>query len=200
MFANATYANLIRPSNKTYARLYDLALIFGGSLFVALSAQLAIPLGFSPVPVTGQTFAVLLTGALLGARRGSLSILAYIAEGAAGLPVFAMGQGGAAVLLGPRGGYIIGFILAAWLTGFLAERRWDRRVATTIVAMALGNVAIYALGLLWLCCLMGSDARVLALGLYPFLIGDLLKISLAAILLPSGWKLLGKVGRGRGGL
>jgi len=185
---NATYADVLRPSEKKYAGLYDVALIIGGSLVIGLCAQVAI--GW-PVPVTGQTFAVLMAGALLGARRGSLCILAYIAEGAVGLPVFAMGRSGVLVLKGPTGGYLVGFIAAAYIAGLLAERGWDRRVGTTILAMVLGNVAIYVFGLLWLCCLMGVNKTVLTVGLYPFIGGDFLKIVLAAILLPSGWKLLG---------
>jgi biotin transporter BioY len=129
-------------------------------------------------------------GALLGARRGCLAVLAYIIEGAAGLPVFAVGVGSAA-LLGTTGGYLFGFIPAAYITGLLAERGWDRRIGATILAMVFGNLAIYILGLLWLCCLTGFNTMVLTLGLYPFIIGDLVKIILAAILLPSGWKMLG---------
>jgi biotin transporter BioY len=198
---NATYADLIRPSNKTYARLYDLALIFGGSLFVALCAQLAI--GW-PVPITGQTFAVLMTGALLGARRGSLCMLVYVTEGAAGLPVFAHGNSGFGALAGPTGGYLIGFVAAAYIVGWLAEKGWDRRIATTVLAMVLGNIAIYAFGLLWLFCLVSMSrlpggGSVFAVGLYPFIVGDLLKIAVAAALLPAGWKLLRKVDRRLGG-
>jgi len=117
-------------------------------------------------------------------------MLTYIVEGAAGLPVFALGQAGLAVLLGPRGGYIVGFAAAAYVTGVLAEKGWDRRVATTILAMICGNITIYTFGLLWLCCLIGINKTVLAVGLCPFIVGDLLKTLLAAILLPAGWKLL----------
>ena len=105
------------------------------------------------------------------------------------MPVFALGAG-FAVLLGPTGGYLAGFIAAAYITGLLAERGWDRRAGTTVLAMLFGNMTIYAFGLLWLCCLMGLNKSVLTMGLYPFIIGDLLKISLAAALLPSGWKML----------
>jgi len=133
-------------------------------------------------------------GALFGARRGSLCSLAYVVEGAAGLPVFAHGRGGLAVLAGPTGGYLVGFIAAAYITGFLAEKGWDRRIGTTVLAMVLGNLVIYAFGLFRLCCLMGIGTTVLAVGIYPFIIGDLLKIMFAAILLPSGWKLLGHIG------
>ncbi|MHC4193724.1 MAG: biotin transporter BioY, partial [Planctomycetota bacterium] len=159
------------------------ALIIGASLLIALSAQVAIPLW--PVPVTGQTFAVLMIAALLGSRRGCLAVLAYLAEGAAGLPVFAMGG----AMKGLTAGYLVGFVPAAYVVGLLAEKGWDRRVSTTILAMALGNIIIYTFGLLWLCCLPGIHS-VFRQGLYPFIIGDLLKIALAAALLPSGWKLL----------
>lgn len=189
MLTNITYAAVLRPSKKAYAGLYDIALIIGGSFFIALCARIRILLPFSPVPFTGQTFAVLIIGALFGAWRGSSSVLLYIMMGASGMPVFAMG-GGFAVLLGPTGGYLVGFIAAAYITGLLAERGWDRRTGTTVLAMLFGNMTIYAFGLLWLCCLMGMNKAVLTEGLYPFVVGDLLKISLASALLPSGWKLL----------
>ena len=189
MMTNVTVAGLLRPRERTRAGFYDVVLIIGGSFVIGLSAKVQVLLPFSPVPVTGQTFAVLMLGALLGARRGSLAVLAYLVEGAAGMPVFAFG-GGFAILFGPTGGYLTGFLPAAYLTGRLAEKRWDRRIGTTLLAMILGNAAIYTCGLLWLCCLMGFGTKVLAVGLYPFVFGDLLKIALAAALLPSGWKLL----------
>jgi biotin transport system substrate-specific component len=188
------YADVLRPARKHSAWLYDGTVIIGGSLFVALSAQVAIPLPFSPVPITGQTLAVLLVGMLLGRTRGSLAMLAYLAEGAAGLPVYAGGTAGLARLLGPTGGYLVGFVVAAFVAGFLAERGWDRHVVTTILAMILGNIAIYCCGLLWLTHFIGS-AHLLALGLLPFLPGDAIKIVIAAILLPAGWKALGRQGR-----
>jgi biotin transporter BioY len=191
MLTNVTYAGLFRPSNKAYACFYDIALVIGGSLFIAVSSQLRIFLPISPVPITGQTFAVLVTGALYGARRGSLSVVLYIIMGMSGLRIFALG-GGFSVLLGATGGYLLGFIAAAYVTGLLAERGWDRRIETTILAMVFGNMVIYTFGLLWLCCLAGFSRTVLVMGLYPFIIGDLLKIVLAALLLPSGWKLLNR--------
>lgn len=201
MFTNVTIAGVFRPCEKRYAGLYDLSLIIGGSLLLGLSAQLAIHLPFSPVPVTAQTFAVLMIGALLGSRRGGVTVFLYVIEGMAGLPVFAMGQGGAMVLLGPRGGYLVGFIVAAFAVGLLAEKGWDRRIGTTILAMLFGNAIIYVFGLLWLFCLrwvfrvpIGSGG-ILAIGLYPFIVGDILKIVLAAILLPSGWKLINEITR-----
>ena len=187
MLANATIAGVFRPCEKWLAGLYDAALILGGALLIGLCAQIAV--GW-PVPFTGQTFAVLLTGALLGGRRAVLSVLTYLAAGMVGLPVFSMGRSGFAMLLGPTGGYLVGFVAAAYITGVLAEKGWDRRVGTTILAMVLGNIAIYAFGLGWLCWLMGVDRTVLAVGLYPFVVGDCLKITLAALILPTGWKLL----------
>lgn len=197
MSVNVTVAGLLRPCEKKLAALYDVAVVVGGSLLISLCAQLAI--GW-PVPVTGQTFAVLMIGALLGTRRASLSVLLYIVEGALGLPVFAHGRSGFTVLLGQTGGYLVGFVFAVYVVGLLSERGWDRRIGTTVVAMLFGNLVIYAFGLLWLYCLvfMGklsiSVHKILTVGLYPFIPGDLLKIALASILLPSGWKLLGLIG------
>ena len=190
----ATYADILRPQAKRLAWLYDLTLIVGGSLLVALSAQLAFRLPFSPVPITGQTLAVLLVGALLGSVRGGLSMLLYLAQGVAGLPVFAAGGAGVVYFLGPTGGYLLGFVAGAALTGLLAERGWDRRIGTTLVAMLLGTTAIYTAGLAWLAVFTGAE-NMLAAGLYPFLPGAAIKIVAAALLLPLGWKLLGRKGR-----
>ena len=189
--AYMTYAHAFRPSAKRYTLLYDMALVVGGSLVVAMSAQVAIPLPFSPVPISAQTLAVLLMGALLGSRRGALCLATYVLEGAAGLPVFAGGRGGIVHLLGPTGGYLVGFIAAAFAVGLLAERGWDRRVSTTLLMMLLGNALIYVFGLPWLARFVGGE-RVLALGLLPFIPGDLLKLTLSAALLPSGWKVLAR--------
>jgi len=164
-------------------------LVLGGSLFTALMAQVAIPLPFTPVPITGQTLAVLLVGAVLGARRGALSMMAYLAEGLVGLPVFAGGTAGIGRLLGPTGGYLVGFVFAAYAVGWLAERGWDRRPTTAVPAMVIGNAVIYVFGLPWLARFVGS-AYVLSMGLVPFIPGDLLKVFLAAALLPSAWRLV----------
>ena len=192
MIAGMTVADLIRPADRWLARFYDATLIAGGFLAIALSAQIAIK---DPVPITGQTFAVLMVAALLGSRRGVLCVLTYLAEGLLGLPVFAQGKAGLVAFLGPTGGYLVGFVFAAWIVGALSERTWDRRVLSTVAAMALGSAAIYACGLAWLLCLVHLCAKplgagVLAVGLYPFLVGDVLKIALATTLLPSGWKIL----------
>jgi biotin transport system substrate-specific component len=184
-----TYADLLRPSSRTQQVIVDVLLVVGGSLFVALMSQLRIQAGFSPVPITGQTLAVLLVGATLGSRRGVLAILTYLAEGAMGLPVFA-GAGGAARLVGPTGGYLVGFVVAAFIVGWLAERGWDRHPLTTALAMLAGTAAIYLFGVSWLAILMGAD-KALPMGLYPFIIGDALKLLLAMALLPAGWKLVG---------
>lgn len=192
MVTSMTYADVLRPCEKKNARLYDIVLIIAGSVLIGLCAQVALWLPFSFVPVTGQTFAVLMIGALFGARRGSLAVLVYIFEGAAGLPVFASGRAGLPVLLGPTGGYILGFIGAAYITGLLAQKGWDRQVGTTVLAMFLGNVVLYAFGLFWLSRWVGINETLLVEGLYPFIVGDIAKTVLAAVLLPSGWKLLGK--------
>jgi biotin transport system substrate-specific component len=179
-------------------------LIVGGSLIVAISAQLSIWLPFSPVPVTGQTFAVLMIGALLGARRGALCILVYLLEGAAGLPVFAGGAAGVPWMIGPTGGYLAGFIVAAWVVGRLCERGWDRNVIKTACAMVTGNICIHALGVIWLSCLAVASSsgfnlgRILSVGVYPFVIGDVIKVILAAVLLPCGWKLLSRTNNSKG--
>ena len=189
------YADLLRPTMRRSALLYDAALVLGASLVIALSAQVAIQLPFSPVPITGQTMAVLLVGALLGSRRGALAVLANIAEGLAGLPVFAGATAGLARLFGPTGGYLVGFVAAAFLVGWLAERGWDRRFGTTLAAMTLGNLVIYGVGAVWLAVFVGGVSRAWSLGVVPFLPGDAIKIVLAAVLLPGGWKLLGMRGQ-----
>jgi len=186
MLTSLTYADILRPNEKRLAVFYDIALIIVGSLFIAVFAQIAVG---GPVPFTGQTFAVLMIGALFGARRGGLCLLVYIAEGTGGLPVFAQGKSSFAALAGPTGGYIIGFVFAAYIVGLLSEKGWDHRFRTTVLAMVLGNVVIYAFGLFWLSVLVGTG-KALAVGLYPFIAGDFLKIVLAAVILPTGWKLL----------
>jgi len=188
-----TMADAIRPVTRAPSRarglLHELLLVLAGSALIALSAWVAIPLPFSPVPVTAQTLAVLFVGSALGARRGAAAALAYLAEGSSGLPVFAGGSSGIHVLVGPTGGYLAGFVLGAYLCGALAERGFDRSPVTTVTSMALGNVGILLPGLLWLSRFVGPD-HVLRLGLFPFIPGDLVKIALAAALLPLGWKLL----------
>ena len=186
-----TVADVFRPGAPTAARTYDLALMVGGSLVVALSSQVEFHLPGTPVPITLQTLSVLLVGALLGARRGGLALLAYLAQGAAGLPVFSGGAGGFAHILVPTGGYLIGFVAAAVVVGALAERGWDRSPWSTAAAMALGNLAIYTFGVVRLAGFVGAD-QVLPLGVIPFLPGDLVKIAIASALLPVGWRVIGE--------
>jgi biotin transport system substrate-specific component len=171
------------------ALVWRVVLVVAGSALIALGAQLALPLPFSPVPVTGQTFAVLIVGASLGSRLGPLSVMLYVVEGAAGLPVFAGGTGGLARLGGPTAGYLVGFVVAAAIVGALAERGWDRRVWTAAIAMLAGEIAIYAFGLAWL-ARFPLATGVLEAGLYPFIPGDLYKLSLAALALPAAWRLV----------
>ena len=169
----------------------DVSLIVAFSLLTALSAWVSIPLPGTPVPITGQTFAVLLTGALLGPRLGLASILLYLAEGAVGLPVFHGGTSGPAVLAGPTGGYLIAYPFAAALVGALAERGWDRKPITMLLAMLLGSALIYAGGVGWLAHFAGWRPAIFG-GMIPFLPGDALKALLAAGLLPLGWRWLGR--------
>jgi biotin transport system substrate-specific component len=173
------------------AWVYNLMLTVLGSWFVALLAQISIPLGFTPVPITGQTLGVLLVGSLLGTRLGTLALLLYVAQGAIGLPFFADGNSGVQVLYGSTAGYIFGFVLAAALTGWLAERGWDRKVSTTVLSMLLGTVLIYVPGVLWLAGFVGGLGEAVVLGVLPFLLGAVIKIAVAAGVLPGAWKLLG---------
>ena len=172
----------------------EVALVLGGSLLIALSAQLQFVLPFSPVPISGQTFAVLLLAALYGSRRGLTTVVTYLTLGGVGLPVFAGGGLGVAKLLGPTGGYLVGFAVAAFIVGTLSERGWDRKPWTTAASMIIGNAIIYVGGIVWLSRFVGWQA-VLGAGFYPFLVGDAFKIALATILLPAGWKFVGRSGQ-----
>jgi len=167
----------------------DLLLVTIGALLVALLAQVKIPLPFTPVPLTGQTFAVLLVGAALGSRRGAASMSLYAALGIAGLPVFAGGATGAAYVFGPTGGYLLGFIVAAYIIGRLAERGLERSLRTSLLPFLIGTLVIYALGAGWLAFYVGPQAAF-AKGVLPFLPGDALKLVLAALALPTAWKML----------
>lgn len=167
--------------------LSNAVLVVGASLLTALAAQVTVPVPWSPVPITGQTFVVLLSGAVLGARRAFLAQALYLAEGALGLPVFAVGGAGAATFAGPTAGYLLAFPLAAALTGALAERGWDRHFGTMLVAMLVGSTVVFALGLAVLAGFVPSD-RLLAAGLYPFIPGDIVKATLAALAFPAAWR------------
>ncbi|MBT3557033.1 MAG: biotin transporter BioY [Rhodospirillales bacterium] len=165
-------------------------LAVAGSALLAISAKIQIP--FYPVPMTMTTFMVLLLGMSLGWRLAAATILLYLAEGAAGMPVFAgtPEKGiGLAYMMGGTGGYLIGYLLAAVTCGWLAEHGWGRNVVSTAIAMLVGNVLIYVPGLLWLGALFGWDKPILEWGLTPFILGDLTKLALAAVVLPMAWKL-----------
>jgi biotin transport system substrate-specific component len=162
-------------------------LVITGSLFLALMAQLSVPLPFSPVPITGQTLGVLLVGALLGSWRGASAVGLYLLEGAMGFPVFAGGSFGFMILMGPTGGYLMGFVLGAWVIGFLCEKKWDRNIKTALAAFILGQTIIFALGLFWLSFFVGTKS-VLLFGFWPFLPGAVYKTFLATFILPTAWK------------
>ncbi len=167
----------------------SVALVVGGAAFVGLTAQVVVPLPFSPVPLSLQTFSVLLVGAVHGSRRGVASMALYLLAGVAGVPWFSQQQSGWAFA---SFGYVVGFVLAAYLVGRLAERGGDRTVLRTVGLMVLGNLAIYAVGVPGLMIIAGMGlAQALLLGVVPFLVGDALKIALAAGLLPATWKLVG---------
>lgn len=168
----------------------NVTLILLGSWLVALLAQIEIPLPFSPVPITGQTFAVLLVGALLGSKRGAAAMLAYIAQGASGLPFFAGGASGIGILTGATSGYLAGFIVAAYVVGLLAERGMERSFKTSVLPFLVGTVIIYAFGVTWLSTVVGSFGKAIELGLLPFIIGDVIKMVAAGVALPSAWRMV----------
>ena len=164
-----------------------LVLMIAGSLLLALSAKIQIHL--LPVPITMQTMVVLLIGLAFGWRLGGATYLLYLLEGMVGLPVFAKGAG-IPYMLGPTGGYLLGMFLACLVVGKLAEQGWDKNDFSTAAAMLVGNIVIYVPGLLWLGTVVGWSKPVLEWGLYPFIYGDILKVLLAAFLVPTVWKVL----------
>jgi biotin transport system substrate-specific component len=201
MAAPLTLASAALPRSESAGRssalLRNALLVVGFSIFVALGAQIKIPL--VPVPITGQDLAVLLAGAVLGARLGGLALLTYVGEGLLGLPVYAGGANawaptpalGVPYILGPTAGYLVGFIAAAILVGWLAERGWDRSVPRAAVAMVIGQAVIFVCGLSWLAHFVPA-AGLLTAGLLPFLPGTAIKLALAAVALPGAWSLLGR--------
>ncbi|MEE4420393.1 biotin transporter BioY [Streptomyces bugieae] len=183
-------ADLLPAATASRARARDAALVAGGAVLTGLAAQIALPVPGSPVPVTGQTFAALLVGTALGARRGLLSLALYALAGMAGMPWFADGTSGFA---GPTFGYIVGMLLASGLVGALARRGGDRGVLRTAATMAAGTAVIYALGVPYLALSTGMSLdKAVAVGLVPFLFGDALKAALAMGALPTAWKLAGR--------
>jgi biotin transport system substrate-specific component len=191
----------VRIGERISSRTRHIALIVAGALLMALSANISIPVPGSPVPITGQTFSVLLVGGALGFRRGVLATLLYLVMGLF-LPVYADHRQGIAIIgslkdgqlvLGATGGYLLGFVVAGGLVGRLAELGWDRALGGALAAMAIGNLVIYALGVPWLMAAVGWDlATALDKGVIPFLLGDAVKLVLAAGLFPLAWWVVGR--------
>ena len=174
--------------------LTDALLVLAGTALIAASAQISVKLPFTPVPITGQTFAVVLVGASLGPLFGTASAMLYLWLGVAGAPIYAHHDSGWGVITSASGGYIVGFVLAAAASGFLAERGWDRQFSSSIGAMLTGNVIIYLVGLPWLAVVLDTNLeKTLEYGLYPFVPGDMVKLYLAAAILPTAWRFVGRV-------
>jgi len=181
--SSATVYSLIRPATIWK----ELPLLIGFNLLLVATAYISFNLPFSPVPITGQTFGVLLIAMALGRVRAVGVIAAYLLEGVAGLPVFAGGTAGLPIIVGPTGGYLIGFLAGAYVIGWLADRGWDKSYLMSVLAMIIGSVIIFAFGLIWLGTLVPANL-LLSMGLIPFLPGSVVKIALAAVILPSLWK------------
>jgi biotin transport system substrate-specific component len=165
----------------------NLILVVLGSVALAVSAKVSVP--FFPVPMTMQTYVVLAIGMAFGARLAGATVLAYLVEGALGLPVFTTGAG-LAYMAGPTGGYLLGFLVAAVAVGWLAERGWDRSLARCLPAMLIGQLVIFALGVAWLAQILGDWDKAVVAGLLPFVWGEVFKTALAAATLPFAWRLL----------
>lgn len=187
----ATLRTALLPRTSVIA---DTLLVTGGAVFIALVAQLAFYLPFTPVPVTGLTFGVLVTGAAMGSVRGVLATLLYVLAGVAGAPVYANARFGIDELLGVTGGYLVGSVLAAALIGYLAEKAWDRKVISAVPAMLLGEVVLFTVGVGWLMVVLDVGlGEGLALGFVPFVIGEVVKLVAAGLLLPGAWKLVDRL-------
>ena len=170
-----------------------LGFVIGGVIFLAAMAQFSIPVPGSPVPVTGQTLGVLLLGTAYGANLGFITLAFYLVAGIAGAPIFNNHTSGISHLTGATGGYLVGMLIAAWVTGALAGRKWDQKISTVIPTMILGNVIIFSLGLIWLNISTKQSWRwTLEKGLTPFLLGEFLKIAIASTALPTLWKFVRK--------
>ena len=170
-----------------------IALIVGGTAFLALLAQIAVPVPGSPVPVTGQTLGVLLLGSAYGASLGFTTFAAYLLVGFLGMPVFASGAHGLAPITGATGGYLVGMLIASLLTGYLAGRKWDQRIKTVIPTMLLGNLVIFSAGLIWLHhSIHATWATTFKFGFTPFILGEVIKIAIASTTMPTLWRFVPK--------
>ena len=186
------YTDIIITQKALPSRITNIALILGTSWLIAIGAQISIQLPFSPVPITAQTLVVLLAGLILGKNRGAAAVGSYLVQGALGLPIFAGGKSGWLTLTGPTGGYLFGFLAAVYVVGLISEMQFKRSVPQAATAMVIGNLIIYAFGLIWLARFVGEN-NALQLGLYPFLVGDLLKISLGVVLVGGSSLLISKI-------
>jgi biotin transport system substrate-specific component len=183
----------IRVSERLHNRARHLALILIGTALISLCARVSIPIPGTPVPITGQTFGVLLSAGALGFRRGVAATLLYLLLGAFGLPVFQDGQHGLAYMSGATGGYLVGFVLASAIVGRLAELGWDRKIVGAVGAMIIGSAAIYAIGVPWLAVVAKMDiATAISKGMLPFLLWDAVKVTLAAAAFPAAWWFVGR--------
>jgi biotin transport system substrate-specific component len=189
-----TIADFLVPiavAERLDTRVRDSTLIATGALFIYLTSLIVVP--HDPVPWTGQTFGVLMVGGALGLRRGLLAVALYVLLGYVGLPFFAEGKSGASVILGPTGGYLIGFIVAGAVVGRLAELGWDRRFGGALAMMLVGSAIIYAIGLPWLAVVKNlTPSQTIAAGLEPFVLWDAVKLTIAAGIFPVAWWLIGR--------
>jgi biotin transport system substrate-specific component len=196
MSSNVTSAPTLRTAVLARSTWLSEAILLGaGVLLVALSAQVTFHLPGTPVPISGQTFAVLLVGSAYGATRGVTTIALYLAVGIVGLPVFSSGTSGWEQVSGATGGYLVGMLIAAGIAGLLAQRGLDRKISSAVASMLTGNVVIYVFGLAWLYHELpnATFTSTLEAGLYPFVVGDLVKVYLAGALLPGAWSLVRRV-------
>lgn len=193
MKVKALYPSMLDSflSQVKQSTLIDALSIFAGSLLMVACSQIYITLPFTPIPITAQTFSVLLLGSILGSKRAPLSILLYIAYGAVGFPVFSEHSGGMHVLIGPTAGYIFGFIISGFVIGKFSEKGWDRYLGKSLTAMFLGQLLIFVPGLLWLSKFVGFE-NILEQGFYPFVIGGIVKTLLAGSSSVLIWKLINK--------
>ncbi len=194
----AVHPNVITGVTLPRRAAMTVTLMVGFALVTALAAQIRFPLPGTPIAITGQTFGVLLAGAALGSRAGAGSMLLYVTLGAVGLPFFAGGEGGWTYVTGASFGYLAGFVAAAWLVGRLAEQRRDRSIRTAIPAFLIGSAAVYTLGVTWLWATVESVptlSAALSAGMYPFLVGDIMKVLIAGIALPAAWSAVDRAQR-----
>jgi len=183
----------VRVGERVSPRLRNVALVISGAFLIFLTARVYVVIPGNPVPYTLQTLGILVVGGALGLRRGGLAAALYVAIGIVGLPFFAEGKGGVQVILGATGGYLVGFVLAAGLVGRLAELGWDRRIGGALGATALGTLAIYLVGVPWLAVTTGmSLGDAIATGFVPFILIDIVKLVVAAVVFPAAWWVVGR--------